>query len=224
MVHQTVGPASYRDKVPYYPQVKTSRADPLRRVPTAGKSPTGQNTTVSQSMQYELDPNNSRPSTPPEITKYRRSFKEQPGKRFINTGVFDQKFPAPSTRYGCRTIKGDRVGDAFDQVPHSELSDFLNEQKESIYRSQGVFVTRFVARGLTSACVFLLSSWCPSSSHCYLPHSARTLGRLLQPGPRFTGQDERREVPLWDGDLNEREQQRFGVFQRCHPGQEGPQL
>lgn len=135
MVHQTVGPASYRDKVPYYPQVKTSRGDPLPQIPTAGKSPTGKNTTVSQAMQYEFDPNNSRPPTPPEIKKYRRSFKQEPGKRFINTGVFDQNFPESSTRYGCRTIKGDRVGDAFDQVPHSELSDFLNEQKESIYRS-----------------------------------------------------------------------------------------
>jgi len=101
----------------------------------AGLVPKGDLESAKQCTTYERDPRHQRPITPPEIKKYRKSFQQQPGLRFISHGLVNQSLPPGHHRHGVKTQSGDRVGDCFDQVPPTELQDFLNNQKESIYQS-----------------------------------------------------------------------------------------
>lgn len=90
---------------------------------------------TEQCMKSDLDPRNQRPATPPEIKRFRKSYQEQPGVSFVHTGFVNQNMPPPHHRHGVKTTKGDHVGDTMAQVPASELTHYLNEQKESFYAS-----------------------------------------------------------------------------------------
>lgn len=89
-----------------------------------------------QCLTYQMDPRNVRPETPAEIKHYRRSFQREPGQRFIHTGLVDVPLPPEHFRHGTQTSAGDRFADCLEQAPPTELQDFLNEQKESIYQSR----------------------------------------------------------------------------------------
>jgi hypothetical protein len=126
----------YMEK-PVHPSTKfvPNRYDVMNRLPAAGLIPKGDQESTHQCLNYGNALEKNRPPTPENIKKYRKSFQNQPGLRFLSTGLVDQKLPPSHHRHGVTTMKGDRVGDCFDQVPPSELADFLNEQKESIYLS-----------------------------------------------------------------------------------------
>lgn len=112
-----------------------NRYDVMKTLPAAGLIPKGDAESAHQCVNYGRDPALQRPPTPEKVRKYRNSYQQQPGLRFISTGLVGQKLPPAHFRHGVTTQAGDRVGDCFDQVPPSELQDFLNEQKEAIYNS-----------------------------------------------------------------------------------------
>lgn len=84
----------------------------------------------------DLDPEvQNRPRTPENIAHYRSSFQKKPGQRFISTGLVNQPLPPTHTRYGVRSAVGESAQEALRQSVGSEMDQFLNAQKESIYRS-----------------------------------------------------------------------------------------
>jgi len=113
-----------------------NKYDVFKQLPAAGLTHKIDGESTAQCIKYETDTRNQRPPTPEKIQKYRRSFQHQPGVRFSSTGYVGLESGLPQHhRYGVTTSKGDRVGDCFDQVPATELQDFLNTQSESIYAS-----------------------------------------------------------------------------------------
>lgn len=110
-------------------------SDPMPGLPVAGQAFVADDECVAQCLTADTDPRNERPGTPPHLRKYRQSYREAPGQKFIHLGLHEVPLPPSSYRYGSRTAKGERVGDCLVQETESELGRFLKSQQESIYLS-----------------------------------------------------------------------------------------
>lgn len=114
---------------------RTKRNDAMPHVSRAGLTAAAAFESTTQCLNYNLDPRNQRPATPTEIKRFRKSYQDQVGVGFIHTGLVNQPLPPPHHRHGVTTTKGDHVGDTFQQLPSSELTQYLNDQKEASYYS-----------------------------------------------------------------------------------------
>lgn len=113
-------------------------ADTMPALSKAGAVHQADGENVAQSLSYSRDPrNNARPPTPPEIKKYRRSFKQQPGLRLIHVGGVGDTLPlGKDFRYGMTTDLGkNTVAHCVNPVPLSKLQDYSNAVKEREYQS-----------------------------------------------------------------------------------------
>jgi len=109
----------------------------------AGVSEFGGGGCAAYCIQPDLDPS-SRTHPPPhpipdEQQRWRQSYRREPARRFVHAGVATIEDPSKDPfRHGITSSSGDKAGDCFQQSSkpfQSELSQFLNEQKEAIYRS-----------------------------------------------------------------------------------------
>jgi len=81
-----------------------------------------------------------RPVTPKRVKKYRKSFFEEPGKRVTHFGSIDDREELQErlsdVRFGkTKTGVTDHVPDIFNQGRKSEISEYINDKKEAVYRS-----------------------------------------------------------------------------------------
>ena len=81
------------------------------------------------------------PLTPHGVKKYRRSMTEEPGKRIIHYGIIDDHMRDGAARAelrfgGNNAETGEKVGDVFPHGPQTEMSRYLNDRKEAIYKTR----------------------------------------------------------------------------------------
>lgn len=107
------------------------QADTMTHLPPAGYVLS----LADESAELCLTHSSDRPATPDAISRFRDSYQQQPGLRFISTGLVGQNLPPDYTRYGTKLSRGDRVQDCMEQAPMTELQDFYNDQKEAVYHS-----------------------------------------------------------------------------------------
>jgi EF-hand domain-containing family member B len=106
------------------------------QVKAAGVSFKAKNENAAQCFKFP-DP----PLTPHGIKKYRRSMTEEPGKRIVHYGIIDDHMrdgaAKAELRFGTNTAdSGDKVGDVFPHGPQTDMSRYLNDRKESIYKTR----------------------------------------------------------------------------------------
>ncbi|XRB21531.1 EF-hand domain-containing family member B [Pseudoscourfieldia marina] len=75
-----------------------------------------------------------RPSTPPEIKKYRQSTAHVPGAIVKHFGLADDK-PLLDGPYGVKTVSSESVAEVIQTVEKSELKEWAKERREDIYAS-----------------------------------------------------------------------------------------
>jgi EF-hand domain-containing family member B len=81
------------------------------------------------------------PLTPHNVKKYRKSMTEEPGKRIVHYGIIDDQMKVGAERalrrYGTNTADtGEKVGDVFPHGPQTDMSRYLNDRKEAIYKTR----------------------------------------------------------------------------------------
>ncbi len=82
-----------------------------------------------------------RPTTPKNIRKYRKSYFEQPGARVTHPGLIEENERLnerlAGQRLGSRSNrKSEHMGDLFNDGPTGSLGDYVEERKESIYKTK----------------------------------------------------------------------------------------
>ena len=98
-----------------------------------GNSKSGMGGTTKECLAAE-----ERPSTPPELRKYRRTTQLEPGRRFVHYGIADdlKTMDLDSKVYGAYSERGSNT--AADLINHSRPSELerINVQKaERVYKS-----------------------------------------------------------------------------------------
>jgi Ni/Co efflux regulator RcnB len=105
----------------------------MQQLPAAGTSKSGQGGTASDCLAGEV-----RPSTPPELRKFRRSTQLEPGRRFVHYGIADDldTMNLNSKVFGAFSDRGSNT--AADLINHTRPSEMerINQLKaERIYKS-----------------------------------------------------------------------------------------
>lgn len=78
----------------------------------------------------------SRPETPPEIKKYRKSSQNQPGAINKHWGAADDSVPLPASgAYGRKNVRSEGVESVIAPYPQSELMRWRLERQEDLYHS-----------------------------------------------------------------------------------------
>lgn len=110
-----------------------SRPEPayIRSVPAAGVKTKATTDSSARCLDFP-----DRPTTPHEVRKYRKSFFDEPGQRVIHYGLIDDvKGMDYSRACGKTTTHSDHVPDVLAHGPQTTMQEYLNDRKESIYRS-----------------------------------------------------------------------------------------
>ena len=82
-----------------------------------------------------LQPAERKVSTPEQIHKYRKSFKEQCGVTINHYGVANDPKPSKEHTYGVATEKSEGAGRIMKAGNKEGVNDFINNLKESKYDS-----------------------------------------------------------------------------------------
>lgn len=110
--------------------------DPVPDIPAAGEMKKVADESAAQCIAPELYQPMERPITPPDLKKFRKSFRDQPGQKFIHAGLVVVDGDLSSKRFGCVTHKDIQAKQVMDGVVTTPLQEFMLEQKESHYQSR----------------------------------------------------------------------------------------
>lgn len=75
----------------------------------------------------------SKPETPPEIRRYRKSFNADAGMKQTHYGTVNDPLPPEAFTYGKPTYKSDHVNEIIAAQKSSGLANYSNELKEQKY-------------------------------------------------------------------------------------------
>jgi len=120
----------------FFDQYKPNDNIPVLDVPAAGsKAAIGQGKTAD-CLKFD-EPL----KTPHEVRKYRKSFYNDPGARVVHPGLVDDAIAMreqlDNTIFGANSEGSNmEVKDVMTHGPQTKMSDYLNERKESIYKSR----------------------------------------------------------------------------------------
>ena len=120
----------------FFDDYKPNDTIPILAVPAAGsKAAVGQGKTAD-CLNFD-EPL----KTPHHIRKYRKSFYNDPGARVVHPGLVDDAIAMreqlDNTIFGANSEGSNmEVKDVMTHGPQTKMSDYLNERKESIYKSR----------------------------------------------------------------------------------------
>jgi EF-hand domain-containing family member B len=120
----------------FYSGMDPSATIPVLDVPAAGaKASVGVGRTAD-CLQFD-EPL----KTPHNVKKYRKSFYQEPGARVVHPGLVDDAITMreqlDNTIFGANSEGSNMaVQDVMTHGPQTKMSDYLNERKESIYKSK----------------------------------------------------------------------------------------
>eukprot|EP00455_Lapot_gusevi_P020542 TRINITY_DN2174_c0_g5_i1.p1 TRINITY_DN2174_c0_g5~~TRINITY_DN2174_c0_g5_i1.p1 ORF type:complete len:445 (-),score=67.70 TRINITY_DN2174_c0_g5_i1:514-1794(-) len=110
----------------------------LSRAGSRGNSRTGFNRNTEDSAAACVAPDafqTNRPTTPPELKRFRKLSKMEPGVKTLHWGHAEVPI-RPDMAFGAKVDKGERAADLIrSNVGQTALQQHLIEQKESVYKS-----------------------------------------------------------------------------------------
>jgi hypothetical protein len=115
--------------------------DPTATIPVLNVPAAGSMAAVGEGKTADCLKFDEPQKTPHEVRKYRKSFYNDPGARVVHPGLVDDAIAMreqlDNTIFGANSEGSNmEVKDVMAHGPQTKMSDYLNERKESIYKSR----------------------------------------------------------------------------------------